>query len=288
MNKLLPDLSEWDYRNDRLDMETPTLNASTAKELIQSSPLHAWQFHPRLGGSERESSDALENGSLIHALLLGAGREVVGIDAKDWRTNAAKEAREAARAEGKIPVLASKLTRAESTVAVLKRRIADAGVQFDGQSEITGVWRSAGDVLCRCRFDHLPAAPSQIVELKTCESAHPDAIRRSIEMFGYDLAAAAYVEALEAIRPEVAGEVTYRWIFVECDAPHAVTIVERAPSMIELGHRRWSRAVGIWKTCLASSKWPSYTTGIIDMEASEFAIKRETEVEYNANPGADF
>ena len=277
---LRTDVSEWDYRNDKLDMETPTLNASTAKELITRSPLHAWQFHPRLGGTERDGTAALENGTLIHAMLLGAAREIVGLDFPDFRTKAAKEARDAARDAGQIPILASKLKFAEATVSVLRRRMADAGIVLDGQSEVTGTWLSGGDVACRCRFDHLPAAPNVAYELKTADSAHPDAFRRSIEMFGYDIAAAAYTEALEAARPEIAGAVDYKWIVVECEPPHAIAVVEREGSMIELGARRWRRAVGIWRDCIASGKWPGY--GAVTVAASDWAMARETEAQLDS------
>jgi len=287
VNKLLPETSEHDYRNDRLDAETPTLNASTAKELITRSPLHAWQFHPRLGGSERDGTVSTENGSLIHALVLGAGRKIVAIDGDDFRTKAAKEARAVALEAGQIPVIASKLKFAEATAAVLKRRIADLGVQLDGQSEVTGMWRSPEGVLCRCRFDHLPKEPSDILEFKTCESAHPQAIQRAIELFGYDIAAAAYSEAHATIHP-TPRPVRYRWIFAECEPPHAVTIVRFEGTMATLGNRRWSRAKAIWQRCLAEGRWPGYTDGEIAVEASEWAIKRETEIEYNANPPPEF
>jgi hypothetical protein len=248
--------------------------------------LHAWTYHPRFGGARGESTEPQENGNLIHTLLLGTGRELVPIEAKDFRTNAAKEARDAARAAGKLPVLADKLKFAEGTAEILRRRMADQGVVLDGKSEVTAVWESDG-ALCRGRFDHLCADGVTIVDLKTTESAHPTAIQRSIENFGTDIQAAAYTEALETISvSEPVGEIRFRLVYMETEAPHAVTVVEFDPSMWELGIRRWKRAKAIWKRCLAEKRWPGYADGIVKVAASEWAIKRETEIEYDANPGA--
>ncbi len=286
MNRLIYDLPEKDYHADSIpDVGPPTLSASMARMLVLKSPLHAWTYHPRFGGARGESTEPQENGNLIHTLLLGTGRELVAVDAKDWRTNAAKDAREAARAAGKLAVLADKLKFAEGTAEILRRRMADQGVVLDGKSEVTAVWESDG-ALCRGRFDHLCADGVTIVDLKTAESAHPTAIQRSMENFGTDIQAEAYREALETIFPALAGGVTFRLVYLECEPPHAVTVVELDPSMWTLGQKRWARAKGIWKRCLAEKRWPGYADGIVKISASEWAIKRETELEYDANPGA--
>src|SRR6185503_15222345 len=92
-----------EYHND--PCETPSLSASIAKLLIDKSPMHAHAAHPRFGGEKYESSAAQDAGTLIHRLLLGAGKDIETIDADDYRTNAAKAARDAAKAAGRIPVL---------------------------------------------------------------------------------------------------------------------------------------------------------------------------------------
>lgn len=272
-NVLLYDIAERQYHADRLgdDDAPPRLSASTAKDLILRSPLHAFTHHPRLGGVRGEASDAMENGTLIHALLLDKGRDIVGVEAKDWRTNDAKAAREEARSKGKIAVLADKLAAAENTAKLLRARMELQGLKLDGDSEVTAAWESDG-VLCRGRFDHLIDGAT-IVEVKTCESGHPKAIQRAIESYGYDIGGAAYVEALATIRPEVAPRLV--WAFVECFQPYSVTLVEFRGSMAELGRRRWARAKRLWSKCLATNQWPGYADGVIEVEASDFAISRE-------------
>lgn len=288
MNRLIFDLPESQYHADAIpDVGPPTLSASMARMLVLKSPLHAWTYHPRFGGARGESTEPQENGNLIHALLLGTGREIVPVDAADFRTKAAKEARQAARDAGKIAVIADKLTFAKGTAEILRRRMSDAGVTLDGKSEVTAVWQSDG-ALCRGRFDHLCADGVTIVDLKTTESAHPTAIQRSIENFGTDIQIAAYIEAMGTIFPALAGGIKFRLAYLECEPPHAVTIVECAGSMFELGRRRWARAKTIWKRCLAENRWPGYADGVVSIEASTWAMAREEDAQLDANPGADF
>src|SRR5262245_31717991 len=85
--------------------ETPSLSHSVAHELINKSPLHSWMRHPRLGGQHKKETKEMDRGSLVHALLLGAGKPIVIIKADDWRTKASQQDRDYAREQGHIPVL---------------------------------------------------------------------------------------------------------------------------------------------------------------------------------------
>lgn len=288
MNKLIEDLDAHSYHTEDVGHDLPPmLSASTAQRLLLRSPLHAWLSHPRLGGLREESTDAMENGSLIHALVLGAGPMIVPVEADSWRTNVAKEAREKATKAGKIAVLAHKLKFAENSAAILKARMESAGIRLDGESEVSAFWEADG-VQCRGRFDHLCGDDKTIVDVKSCDSAHPNAIQRSIENYGYDVQCEAYRQALETIRPELAGAVRFLWCFIETVEPYAVTVVEPDPTLRELGTRRWARALATWKQCLATKTWPAYATGIVSMAASEYAIKRETTIEYDNAPAPEF
>src|SRR4051794_7079341 len=85
--------------------EQPSLSVSIATEMTRRSPLHAWQLHPKLGGLRREPTSAMDDGTLIHALLLGKGLDRVAVfDVPDFKKKAAQEARDSATAEGKCVV----------------------------------------------------------------------------------------------------------------------------------------------------------------------------------------
>lgn len=301
MTPQLIDLSESAYHADRMPGDLPpTLSASIASRIVLVKPgygsaLNAWTHHPRLGGAPEDMDEApekikqKERGKLLHTLLLGKGADIVEVNAKAWNTNAAKAERSRAQAAGKQAVLAAKLRRAQDTAELIRMRLDAAGVVLDGKSEMTGIWESTGGVLCRRRFDHVRANLA-IVELKSCASAHPDVCRRTAEAFGYDIAAAASIECMEALHPELAGGVSYQIVFCEVSPPNDVVVVECAGSMLELGRRRWRRAVATWGKCLAARKWPGYSDSVVMLEASDWAQARESEAQLDAmeNPGADF
>src|SRR5258708_36421550 len=87
----------------------PSLSSSIAHTLVTQSPRHAWLEHPRLGGSKdsiAKRTKTMDEGQILHKLLLGAGAKFEMVVADDWRTNASKESRAAIEAGGKIAVLA--------------------------------------------------------------------------------------------------------------------------------------------------------------------------------------
>jgi hypothetical protein len=63
------------------DLDGPTLSQSTAHTLIARSPYHAWLYHPRLGGKQREATKEMDLGAIVHELLLGKGR---GFAVAEW------------------------------------------------------------------------------------------------------------------------------------------------------------------------------------------------------------
>lgn len=271
-----PELTEAEYHAD--PAPAPSLSASIAKLLVDRSPAHAHDAHPRLGRSPRESTDAQEAGTLAHAILLGTSRSVCVIDADNYRSKAAQEQRDAAAAAGAIPVLRLVLDAAHREAESMRAALADAGVSLDGQSELSAVWvehaYDGTEVWCRSRLDHLRADGCSIVDLKRALSAHPLACQRRMHGYAYDIQHAAYVSAVEHLRPELAGRVAMQFAFLEPlpSGRVVVTVVRPTGTMRELGQRRWKRAVDLWAKCLGSGKWPGYTDGPIDVEAAPWAL----------------
>jgi hypothetical protein len=257
----------------------PSLSSSIAHVLDTESPLHAWSRHPRFGGVKRAPTKSLENGSLSHSLLLGTGKDVEVIDAKDFRTNAAKEARDAARAEGRVPVLADDFNEAKATADELRKRFDDLGIVLDGESELTALWTETASngatVQCRGMIDHLKLP--RIYDIKSIRSANPAICRKHVESYGYATQHAAYVSAVERIKPELAGRVEFIFVFYELEPPFAVTPVRLSGVFRQLGDRAWKRSVDRWEACLRTNKWPAYADEIIDLEPSGWALSRDME-----------
>ena len=93
------------YHRDPSDR--PALTAGTIKTLLAYSPWHAWHNHPRLNPEWAPTYEAkFDLGTAAHALLLQGEDVAQWIDADDWRTKAARDERDQARKEGKVPLLA--------------------------------------------------------------------------------------------------------------------------------------------------------------------------------------
>src|SRR5262249_53576618 len=114
----------------------PSLNNSLIKHLLDC-PRLAWWNHPRLNPaySPEPAGRALDLGSVAHKLLFGAGRDIQLIEAADYRTTAARELRDAARAAGRIPVLTEQIKTAADMAGAAKDQLAC----FRGMESIAGL-----------------------------------------------------------------------------------------------------------------------------------------------------
>src|SRR5262245_29477228 len=100
----------------------PSLSSSIAKMLCLESAAHAQYAHPRLNpaGAGDDADERFDIGTAAHALLLEGTTAIAVIDAKDYRTNAAKDARDAAYAAGLTPLLKARWTDVQAMVAAAR------------------------------------------------------------------------------------------------------------------------------------------------------------------------
>lgn len=268
--------------------ERPSLSSHIASVVVSKSPGHAALMHPRLGGRHFESNEAMDTGSILHGLLLGGGQELVEVDAKDWRTNAAKEAREKATAEGKIAILKDKIARIQSAAEQVKKHLPIDLVT--ASTEVTAIWNSGctsgpySGTPCRCRIDAL-MPDWWIWDLKFVEDATVSSADRNIASSNYHLQAAANIDAIESLVPEQAGRVHFGLCFVEWENPAiGIKLVEISGQLLDVGQQRWKRAKRIWGECLAANKWPGYSTEIIEAQCPAWVASDEMGEAIKANP----
>jgi hypothetical protein len=268
------DVTDREYHAD--PCATPSLNQSTARRLITQSPAHAYLYHPRLGGQADEQTASKDNGSLYHAILLGGESMIELIAADDFRTKAAREARDAAKAGGKVPLLVKDHADVMKAVEAIRARFVLLGVSLEGDHETAIDWcedSAFGPVMCRGKLDVL-ALPT-ITDIKSCRTAAPRSCENHIVEYGYDIQRAAYVSAVEKLRPELVGRVGFDLIFFETEAPYAVTPGPMSGELRELGARKWRRAIDLWGKCLRSNDWPGYVTGPVTFQAPAWAMAQE-------------
>ena len=144
-----------------------------ANHAINRSLLHAWRVHPRSPlFAEHVVGAAAVRGSADHALLFG-GKPIEAITVDDYRTSAAREARDAARKAGRIPLLAREIEGLEAMACPARERFYDLhGGPY--LCERTAIWRTGSDERSgwrRARIDTMSSSLAVIVDYKTTKGA---------------------------------------------------------------------------------------------------------------------
>ena len=253
-----------DYLRDRL-CPTPSLSSSTVRTVLSQSPLHAKMHHPRYGDAHEESSRA-DLGTAAHAALLGGDERIVVLDADNWRTKAAKDARFAARRAGKIAILRDTSEALPAMVESARRTLAAAGINLDAcRCEHTAVWCENGQ-WCRARPD-IVAPVDYAIDYKTATNADPATwIRTSLLDGGYHIQAAWYLRALEHACPD---EPTRDFLFLvgELKPPFACSLVGVSPTLLAIAQAQVEHAMEKWRACVENDLWPGYDARIHYAEA---------------------
>lgn len=271
----------------------PSLSSSIAKILVSQSPEHAFVAHHRLSQTVEDEKDPTrpkEIGTVVHKLILGQGRDVVVIDGDDYRTAYAKSERKLAYQENKAPILRADMDKVEAMVAIALKRL--AGIEdcdgFQGApSEIVGIIQDKSGAWLRIMMDRFEDRGTSAIiwDVKTGEqSAAPQELARRIQSMNMELQRAFYVYVVERLLPRLAGRVTFRWVFIENEFPHAVTVAEMDATGAEIGVRKVSAAIGLWNRSIAASKWPGYPSKILRVDYPEWAEARWLERE-ERDPG---
>ncbi len=274
MSEILKDLPESDY-HAQTGEKTPLFSYSVAKTLLHKSAEHAYRQHPLLGNEKTAPTKAMDKGSIIHGMLLGSGQEIVVIEANSFRTNAAKELRDLAYSEDKIPILEKDMEIILIGEKIIKQKIYDLAPYFfdDHESELSVRWEMDNGVKCQSRFDWIQPHPGKIIDLKTANDANPQKLDKKILDFGYDVQEAMYLQAANKTWPDMAGRFTWEFIFVEPEPPYMVSVVETDSSMSWLGEHKLQRAADKWKSCLESGIFPGYGRQVVS--APGWAVSRE-------------
>ncbi|MFD1111825.1 PD-(D/E)XK nuclease-like domain-containing protein [Pseudoroseomonas ludipueritiae] len=253
----------------------PSLSASMAGVLLSRSPLHAWHAHPKLNPTWKPSpsSTAQEEGTALHALILEKRDAVVVIDAPNYQKKAAQEARDQARAMGLIPILADRWEELRAVPLAVRRQLGahQAKAAFtNGRPEVALIWQEetrAGTIWCRSLIDWLPNDPRGFIDdLKTvASSAEPDGWGMTAAKGGVPIQAAFNMRGSSTLRGVPCPGV--RFVVVERDAPHALSVCQCGPELIALGRQKMEAAMELWALCLRDNAWSGYPPFVAHIDA---------------------
>jgi hypothetical protein len=273
----------------------PSLSSTIARLILDRSPRHAFTAHPRLNKDyEPEHAKQLDFGSVAHAIITGRGRSIEIIDAADFKTKAAREARDAARDVGKLPILPHDFERARAMVGAAFAQIhctpgCDAAFRR-GRPETTLIWRE-GEAWLRARPDWLDEQGPDGVTVydykASGRSCHPMLWARHAVEMGYDAQAAFYQRGILALGV-TDRHIRFRFVAQEDEPPFALSIMEFDGETQASAQRDMNRAIGIWRDCMATGIWPAYPPIVHRIAAPAYALAHKLEREVFAEDAAKF
>lgn len=260
---IVPDVPSAEYHAHE------SLSASGIRDLLDCPATYR---HGRDAGEEFK--DAYDVGHVIHELILGKGDGIVVVDAADWRTAAAREAKKQAHAEGKAPVLAGMFAEAQE----MARRVLEhpeIGPLFAVGAAEQSVYATDPEtgIAIRCRPDWLTQTrdgrPVCVDVKSTATAAHPADLNGRygvIAKHGYHVSAAHYTHTLDLVGVE---DPLFLLLFVSkagAFEPRAVSLDARS---LDRGAEITAEAYRLYADCTERGEWPcphpAFITGSIDL-----------------------
>jgi hypothetical protein len=278
-----------DYHAD--PVPTGSLSSGGARKLLPPSCPAKFKHWVDNGGDPPK--DEFDLGHAVHREVLGVGVDVVVVDAENWQTKAAREARAGAREEGKAPVLTPQWEQVQAMAAAVRAH-PEAGALFEpgsGEAEQSIFWpdRKHGGVWRRARPDWIPLWRGEggrliLPDYKTCASADPGKLSKAMDDNGYDQQAAFYTDAARAMG--LAEDVVFLLVCQEKTEPYLITICQPDLLALERGAWRNNRALDLFRRGQETGVWPGYAESVVDLRLPPWAeVRFEQELELEEKHG---
>lgn len=247
-------------------LANPALNCSLLKEIAVSPGKLAWRRE-----NPKEQTPAMLFGSAVDCLLFDGEaayqERYVEHPGLDFRTVAGKAWK--AANEGKSIVPAEVKGCAQ---AVREHPIA-AGFLDEGECQLSLFWTDAETGIdLKARPDiFVPVNFGALVDLKTTDSADPEAFAKIAYRFRYHWQAAMYLDGLSACFGEQHNEAVY--IVAERDPPHRVEVMRLGEAELELGRDEYRIALRKYAECERNNHWPLSTGEVQELHFPGWAFK---------------
>lgn len=208
--------------------------------------------------------DVFDFGTAAHQLVLRKGKPLAVLDAEDWRGKAAREWREAVRAEGSVPLLTAEHQQVQAMAAAIREHPLASALLCRGdvmaeQSYFWpdpeyGIWR-------RARLDSFRQGGDGgrliITDYKTTASADPASFAKSVANYGYHQQAAWYLDAVDGCHGATT-DAAFLFVAQEKAPPYLVTVCELDGDAIRAGDALNRAAMERYRDCTESGLWPGY------------------------------
>ncbi len=207
-----------------------------------------------------EPKTEFDIGVAAHLAVLEPQRQadsIVLIECGDYRTMKAREMRDAARAQGKVPLLPYQLDIVSAIAGSIRAHPIVSAAFTGGEAEVTLIWDDPGTgIPCKARPDYLPAHGGWLVDLKTAASANPRTWRDQAYRLGYHARAAWYLDGAATVLGKAPDE--YWFVVVEKEPPYLVSVISFDEPALEWGRIANRKACALFARSAASNDWPGY------------------------------
>lgn len=295
-------------RRSYRDLRHPAMSYSLAKLLLSSCPEDAYRVTTRLERVERETTDVMDDGNVLDALLTCSEmsnprngevklwtaptkKPTDPVKYADWnglriimsetlQTAAAKGAAADARANDLTPVLEHKFMRELSMAHDMLIRMELAG--FDRSKylyQVSLYWTETAangmTIQCRGRLDFLKHDWTEVVDLKRVEDLSQLALERSVDRYKWAVQAAAYSRAVTMLSVNDGDAVpSWRWLFARTSPVVACTLRPADAALLQAGEAAWNRAVNDWAEGLATGLWRGHESDHTPLNPTSWALEQ--------------
>ncbi|HWB37514.1 MAG TPA: PD-(D/E)XK nuclease-like domain-containing protein [Rugosimonospora sp.] len=250
------------YHADPIPRPGRSLSSSGARTLMATCPArYIYEAdHPK------PSTKAMELGTAAHRMILGVGPELHRMSFDDYRSGAARAERDEAYERGAVPLKPAEYDQVQQMADAIRRNeLAAVLLGGTGRAEQALFWRDPPTkVWRRALLDWLPPRGPDgrvyLADYKTAESAHPDAISKSLVNYGYHQQGAWYVDAVRALG--LADDVPYLLVVQEKTAPYLVSVVQLTEVAMDAGRHENRKAISLFAQCMKTGHWPAYAEGV--------------------------
>jgi hypothetical protein len=235
------------------------LSAGMAWTMVTECPAQAWYESPWNPEFIEKNGEDLDVGTMAHIAVLEPhlfDERVAIITANDWRTQAARNLRQEAYAEGKVPLLEKQfhlVTRLR--LQLWESAAAELLFGADGMSEHAWEWEWDG-VPCKAKVDRFARiGRGMLVDLKTAATPSPAAFQREMVLRGHHLRAAWYLDGWDKFYGDVD---CYRFVVIGKAEPHLISVYQLDDSALQRGRTLYRHALSLFRQCQDAGVWPGY------------------------------
>jgi len=251
----------------------PGVSKSGLWTLFEKTPAH-YKFPPVK--EETTQSKAIKDfGTAAHMAILEPEefeKKVVRGPA-DRRGNKWTDKEEACKLDGSLLLVESAY---DDVLAIRDAVHADSWINAiltsgDGMNEASGyaIDPVTGE-LVRIRPDRYRRDLRIMIDVKSTESAHPDAFARSVTNYGYHAQEAFYTDVWQSLGMPVDGFVFIAW---EKKSPYAKAVYELSPAIVDEGRAIMRQALDTYHECKSKDHWPAYGDGVQELSFKRWAYR---------------